>query len=104
MPHTISGVQDLYAPKTRTLEEAAHAAYEIAAAEHLPIATAHTGNPEQWHRECILKTVPVYGRRNRKIERVPATVLLQGNNPQWSDLTVRPDDFRHYLDWLHSTW
>jgi len=104
MTHADAGMQAFYASKTRTLEEAAHAACEIAAAEHLPIATAHTGNPEQWHRECILKTVPVYGRRNHQMERVPATVLLQGDRPQWSDLTVRPDDFCSYLDWLHSIW
>jgi hypothetical protein len=98
-----------YAFKARTLEQAAHAAHEIAAAEHLPIDAAHTADPERWHREAILKMVPVYGTRLQSAERVPASARLDGDRAaadtgEWSDLTVRAPDFRRYLDWLHSIW
>lgn len=98
-----------YAAKTRSLEQAAHAASEIAAAEHLPIAAAHTSDPERWHRENILKIVPVYGSRNRRSERVPPSAHLiddraAANLCEWSDLKVKGADFQRYLDWLHSVW
>lgn len=98
-----------YAVKTRSLEQAAHAASEIAAAEHLPIAAAQAGDPERWHRENILKVVPVYGSCNRHSERVPASARLDGDHAtdergKWSDLKVKGADFRRYLDWLHSVW
>jgi hypothetical protein len=92
-----------YASKTRSLEQAAHAAHEIAAAENLPINAAHTGDPEHWHREAILKMVPVYGMRQRSEERVPTTAQL-ADLGEWSDLKVKSADFQRYLDWLHSIW
>lgn len=109
MLHTNKQLRAFYAAKTRSLEQAAHAASEIAAAEHLPITAAHTGDPERWHRENILKIVPVYGSRNRLSERVPASAHLDGNRAmtdlcEWSDLRVKGTDFQRYLDWLHSVW
>lgn len=98
-----------YAAKTRSLAQAAHAAHEIAAAEHLPIDAARTGDPEQWHGQNILKMVPVFGTGIRGGERVPCTAHLDGDRAitaesQWSDLTVKGPDFQRYLDWLHSIW
>lgn len=98
-----------YASRTRTLEEAARAAHAIATAEHLPINAAPTGDPELWHRETLLKVVPVYGRRMRHSERVPVSAHLEGEHAaaemgKWSDLTVKGADFQRYLDWLHSIW
>jgi hypothetical protein len=108
-PNTDKQLKSFYAAKTRTLEQAAQAACAIAAAERLPIDAASTGSPERWHREAILKVVPVYGTRDRRSERVPATAQLTGDRAeadmgQWSDLKVKPADFRRYLDWLHSIW
>jgi hypothetical protein len=99
----------LYAKKTRTLEQAAHAAFEIAAAEKLPIAASYRGDPEIWHRQSILKTVPVYGTREDRTEQVPATARLYGDHAtldfdEWSDLTVEGADFQRYLEWLHTFW
>jgi hypothetical protein len=98
-----------YAVKNRTLDQAAHAAHEIAAAEHLPIDAAALGDPEQWHREAILKTVPVFGTRNDHNEQVSALAHLHGNRAmadtiEWTDLKVKGTDFQRYLDWLHSIW
>lgn len=97
-----------YASTTRTLEQAVHAAHEIAVAEHLPINTV-TADPEQWHREAILKTVPVYGVRAHRTEILPAGVQVENGCAraqagEWTDLEVRGPDFRRYLDWLHSIW
>jgi hypothetical protein len=98
-----------YAAKTRSLEQAAHAAHEIAAAEHLPIHAVPTIDPERWHRETILKMVPVYGTRMQRDERVPSSAHLDGDHAaadagEWSDLKVKGPDFQCYLDWLHSIW
>lgn len=97
-----------YTSTTRTLDQAAHAAHEIATAERLPI-NAVTSDPEAWHRDAILKTVPVYGVRNRRKEVLPAGVRLENglasdNAGEWTDLEVKGSDFRRYLDWLHSIW
>lgn len=96
MSHLDQGPKAL-ASKTRTLEEAARIAYQIAASEHPALHIAYDGDPERWHRERILKTVPVYGTRNRHTERVADQDLRQ-----YSALTVRPADFRRYMDWLQS--
>jgi hypothetical protein len=109
MLHRDKQLRAFYAAKTRSLEQAAHAASVIAAAEHLPITAAYRGDPERWHRENILKVVPVYGSRNRRSERVPASAHLDGNHAsadlsKWSDLKVKGADFQRYLDWLHSVW
>lgn len=98
-----------YVAKTRSLDQAAHAASEIAAAEHLPITAAHRDDPERWHRENILKVVPVYGSYNGRSERVPASAHLVDDRAvadlcEWSDLKVKGTDFQHYLDWLHGVW
>jgi hypothetical protein len=108
-PNPKKQLNSFYAAKTRSLEQAAQAACAIAAAEHLPIDTASTGTPELWHRETILKVVPVYGTRNRHSERVPATAHLEGDRAEadtdhWSDLKVKSADFQRYLDWLHTIW
>ena len=97
----------LYAPATRTLDQAARAAHEIAAAENLPIAS--NTDPEKWHRETILKMVPVYGVRNRRKEALPADAHLEGDRAlapsgEWTDLQVKRADFHRYLDWLHTFW
>lgn len=102
-------LKQLYANRTRTLEQAAHAAWEIAAAEHLPISTSYRGDPEHWHRKTILKTVPVYGTREGHSERVPATARLYGDHAaldigEWSDLTVNGADFHRYMEWLRTFW
>jgi hypothetical protein len=102
-------LKPLFAGRSRTLQQAAHAAFEIAATEELPIRANYHGDPETWHRECILKTVPVYGTRGRRCERVPATAQIWGDHAEfeseaWSKLTVKDPDFRRYLDWLHSLW
>ena len=98
-----------YVAKTRSLDQAAHAANAIAAAEQLPVNAAVTTDPERWHRETILKMVPVYGTRMRADERVPSTARLDGNRAaadtgEWSDLKVKAPDFQRYIDWLHSIW
>jgi hypothetical protein len=102
-------LREVYAAKTRSLAQAAQAASVIAAGEHLPIHAAATGDVERWHRENILKIVPVYGTRNRRSERVPAAAHLNGDHAtagpnEWSDLKVMGTDFQRYLDWLHSVW
>jgi hypothetical protein len=106
-------IRDHYSRRTRSLKQAAHAAHEIATAEHLPIEAARLGDAEQWHRETLLKTVPVYGMRDRQCERVPAgaqldpeaqSARLASGDPEWSDLKVKGEDFRHYMAWLHSVW
>ncbi len=107
-PKPEKALRAYYASTTRTLDEAAHAAHEIAAAEHLPIDVA-TADPEQWHREAILKTVRVYGRRGRHKEILPAGVRLENGLAraqagEWAKLEVKGSDFRRYLDWLHSIW
>lgn len=101
-------LKPFYASKDRSLAEAAEAANTIAEAEKLPIAVA-TSDPLRWHREAILKTVPVYGSRGRAAEQVPATAVLHGERAcgdlgEWTDLTVRAGDFQRYLEWLHSIW
>jgi phage repressor protein C with HTH and peptisase S24 domain len=108
-PTSKKQLREIYAAKTRTLAQAAQAASVIAAAEHLPINAAQTGDTERWHRENILKIVPVYGTRNRRSERVPVTAHLDGDRAtagidEWSDLKVMGTDFQRYLDWLHSVW
>lgn len=103
-------LRDLYAVKTRTLHEAAAAAHMIAEAENLPINGTPQGSSEIWHRETLLKMVPVYGTRADKSEQVPAGVRLEGdhaigdNAVEWTELTVKGADFKRYLDWLHSIW
>ena len=99
----------LYAKKDRSLDQAAHTAFEIAAAEQLPIAASYPGDPENWHRQSILKTVPVYGTRDSRDEQVPSTARLYGDHAtlefdEWSDLTVKGADFHRYLEWLHTFW
>lgn len=92
-------LKSLYAKETRSLDEAVRVAVEIAAAEQLPIA-ATCGDPHSWHREAILKTVPVHGRQGSRNGRLPAGAQLS----EWSDVTVKAADFQRYLDWLHSIW
>lgn len=97
-----------YASVKRSLDQAAQAAHAIATAEHLPII-AVTADPEQWHRDAILKNVPVYGRRNRRKEVLPANAQIENGHAhartdEWTDLEVKGSDFRRYLDWLHSIW
>jgi len=109
MLHASPAPKSVYTKQTRSLAEAAHAACEIAALEHLPICAFYRGDPERWHRETILKTVPVYGVRNNHSERIPASAQLNGDRAaldlgEWSDLTVKGADFQHYLDWLHTLW
>jgi hypothetical protein len=108
-PNSDKQLREFYAAKTRTLDQAAHAASVIAAAEHLPITAAQTGDAERWHRENILKVVPVYGSRNHHSEQIPASAHLNGDRAigelgEWSDLKVKGADFQRYLDWLHSVW
>lgn len=99
----------LYANKDRSLEQAAQTAFEIAAAERLPIAASYPGDPESWHRHAILKTVPVYGMRDHRSEQVPAAAQLTGDHAaldlgEWTDLKVKGGDFQRYLEWLHTFW
>jgi hypothetical protein len=103
-------VQDCFPGQSCSLKDAAGAAQEIAAAEHLPISAVLNGNAQAWHLAALLKTVPVYGKRNAKSERVPAEAELDGeagcalDGAAWTALTVKRTDFRRYLDWLHSFW
>jgi hypothetical protein len=103
-------VQDYFSGRSCSLSDAAGAAQEIAAAEHLPIAAVLNGNALAWHAAALLKTVPVYGKRNAKNERVPAAAELDGEagcalgSAAWTALTVKRADLRRYLDWLHSFW
>jgi hypothetical protein len=106
----LSLLQDRFPGRNCPLGDAAAAAQEIAAAEHLPISAVLNGNAQAWHAAALLKTVPVYGTRNAKNERVPAAAELDGetgcalDGSAWAALTVKRADFRRYLDWLHSFW
>jgi len=114
-----SRLRDHYARRTRSLLEAARAAHEIATAENLPIQTAVLGDAEHWHRQTLFKTVPVYGIRGRRSERVPAGAHLDAEaqnarlanagpaaagETAWSELKIKGEDFRRYMAWLHSMW
>jgi hypothetical protein len=99
----------LYAKKTRTLDEAAQDATAVAAAERLPITANYPGDPVEWHRAMILKTVPVFGERDGRTEQVPASATLDGAHAvegerQWTALTVKGADFVRYIEFLHSIW
>ena len=92
---------------------AARKACELAKAEHLPIEATLTGNPERWHAEAILKTIPVVGTRDGRRERVPAGMnyrldsesrSLEAGGTQWNDLAVEREDFERYANWLRSLW
>lgn len=102
-------LRDLYAPKTRTLEEAAEAAHLIAMAEHLPVSGAPGSSTEAWHRETMLKMIPVYGRRGVNDEQIPAGARLEGDRAvrdtgAWTGLKVKGADYKRYLEWLRSVW
>jgi hypothetical protein len=104
-----SALEKLFPKKTCTLEQAAQMALDIAVAEQLPISACYCDHPLSWHRQTILKTVPVYGMRQRRSERVPATAQFSApdaecNAGTWSELTVKDADFQRYLDWLRTVW
>ena len=98
---------------TRSLHEAARAACDVAAAEHLPIAAALNGEALRWHAEAILKTVPVHGTKDGRPgpvafkDGVRLTADLDAFDAKaggWRDLTVERKDFNTYLSWLRSVW
>lgn len=102
-------LRDLYASKTRSLEDAASAAHLIAKAENLPVNGTPATASEDWHRDTMLKMIPVYGTRGVASEQVPADARVEGNSAvrdsgAWTELKVKGADFRRYLDWLHSIW
>lgn len=103
-------LRDFYAPRTRSLAEAATAAHIIAETEQLPINATPAGSTEAWHRETMLKMVPVYGTHGRCSEQVPSGAHLEGDHAlgdgtgEWTDLKIKGADFKRYLDWLHSIW
>jgi hypothetical protein len=99
--------------KARSLHEAAQAARDVAAAEHLPIAAALNGEALRWHAEAILKTVPVHGTKDGHAGAVALkdgaqlTADLNAIDAKaggWRDLTVERKDFNTYLAWLRSVW
>jgi hypothetical protein len=90
--------------KARPLAEAARLAQQTAAAEHLPISGR---DPAAWHAEAMLKTVPVYGQRDGRSDRVACGAKLDPDTfdaGDWHGLEIRRSDFRRYLDWLRSMW
>jgi hypothetical protein len=99
--------------RARPLHEAAQAARDVAAAEHLPIAAALNGEALRWHAESILKTVPVHGTKDGHAGPVAfkdgahLTADLSGIDAKaggWRDLTVERKAFDTYLAWLRSVW
>lgn len=109
MLHTTTGLKSFYAHTTRSLDQAVQAACAISAAEQLPITATTRSDPGPWHRDAIVKTVPVYGYCGGHKALVPATARIDGDRAidgarEWSQLTVEAKDFKRYLDWLHSIW
>ena len=96
--------------KPRSLREAAQAACDIAAAEHLPIAATLNGDALRWHAEAMLKTVAVHGTRDGR----PGLLAVGGGSALendlsslssgWRDLNIERHDFDSYLEWLRSVW
>ena len=99
--------------RSRSLHEAAQAAHDVAAAEHLPIDAALNGAPLRWHAEAILKTVPVHGTKDGRSGPVAfkdgaqLTTDLNAFDTKtggWRDLKVERKDFDAYLAWLRTVW
>jgi hypothetical protein len=98
----------------RSLLRAAELAEALAMAEHLPVATMqHDG--VRWHAAKMLKTVPVYGTREAKSERIELSADLvlddavqalvsRSGQTVWRDLKVKREDFQRYAVWLRSVW
>jgi hypothetical protein len=83
--------------KARPLRDAAQAACEIAAAEHLPIDAALGADALRWHAEAMLKTIPVSGLQD-------GMAAVDGGPDGWRGLTVERHDFDAYLAWLRTVW
>lgn len=99
--------------RARSLHEAARAACDVAAAEHMPIAAALNGEALRWHAEAILKTVPVRGTKDGRSGPVAfkdgaqLTADLDAFDTKaggWRELKVERHDFDAYLDWLRTIW
>ena len=99
--------------RARTLHEAARAARDIAAVEHLPITATLNGEALRWHAEAILKTVPVHGTKDGRSGLVAFKDGAQltadfdafyAKTGGWHDLKVERKDFDAYLAWLRTIW
>lgn len=107
---TTAAKRDLWRDKRpRSLREAARAARDVAAVEHLPIHAVATGDAVRWHAEAMLKTITVHGTRKglAGILARNSGLALDGELQSmdgWSNLTIERADFDTYMAWLRSIW